>query len=130
MNSQLLLTFTTEQFLEDTVSKILSCYKLKDGKIFVLFNKKNPSECFCTYNVMKKNYTEIPENTISVHRKKETNTIYTINAVNQVILSEVGVYDNTFQINWNEYRNSLLLTNDYGIRTIPTKIHSILEFDF
>jgi hypothetical protein len=129
MNSQLLLTFTTESEFESIIDKIMDCYELKDNVIFVLLNKKNPSECFCTYNVIKKNYSEIPDNTISIHRKKETNTLYTINAVNQIILDEVGVYDNTFQINWNEYRNSLLLTNDYGIRIVPTKIHSIVKFD-
>jgi hypothetical protein len=32
----------------------------------------------------KNNVSEIPENTILVHRKKETNTLYTINALNEL----------------------------------------------
>ena len=30
-------------------------------------------------------YQILPENTILVHRKKETNTLYTINALNELI---------------------------------------------
>jgi hypothetical protein len=77
--------------------------------------------------VVKKNYKDTPSRTISVHRKKETNTLYTINAVNQAILDEVGVYDHSYDLNWNQYKNSLLLTDDYGLRRVSTKLDSIKE---
>lgn len=127
MKTQLLLTFTGYDYIDDVIENIKSVYELSDNRIFVLVNKKNPKEAYLTYNVVKDNYEETPSRTISIHRKKETNTIYTINAVNQAILDEVGVYDHSFDINWNQYRNSILLTDDYGLRQIPTKLDSVRE---
>jgi hypothetical protein len=127
MNTQLLLTFTNYDSVESTVDQIQDNYKLLDNRIFVLKNAKNQKDFFLTYNIIKESYKSTLIDTISVHRKKETNTIYTINAVNTVILQKVGVMDTTFQINWNEYRNSLLLTNEYGIKVTPTKLDRIIE---
>jgi hypothetical protein len=118
MKTQLLLTFTGYDYIDDVIENIKSVYELSDDRIFVLVNKRNPKEAYLTYNVVKKNYVDTPSRTILVHRKKETNTLYTINAVNQAILDEVGVYDHSYDLNWNQYKNSLLLTDDYGLRRI------------
>lgn len=127
MKTQLLLTFTGYDYIDDVIENIKSVYELSDDRIFVLVNKRNPKEAYLTYNVVKKNYKDIPSRTILVHRKKETNTLYTINAVNQAILDEVGVYDHSYDLNWNQYKNSLLLTDDYGLRRISTKLDTIKE---
>ena len=127
MKTQLLLTFTGYDYIDDVVDNIKSVYELSDNRIFVLVNKRNPKEAYLTYNVVKKNYVDTPSRTILVHRKKETNTLYTINAVNQAILDEVGVYDHNYDLNWNQYKNSLLLTDDYGLRRVSTKLDTIKE---
>jgi len=127
MKTQLLLTFTGYDYIDDVIENIKSVYELSDDRIFVLVNKRNPKEAYLTYNVVKKNYVDTPSRTILVHRKKETNTLYTINAVNQAILDEVGVYDHNYDLNWNQYKNSLLLTDDYGLRKISTKLDTIKE---
>jgi len=127
MKTQLLLTFTGYEYIDDVIENIKSVYELSDNRIFVLVNKRNPKEAYLTYNVVKKNYVDTPSRTILVHRKKETNTLYTINAVNQAILDEVGVYDHSYDLNWNQYKNSLLLTDDYGLRKVSTKLDTIKE---
>ena len=127
MKTQLLLTFTGYDYIDDVIENIKSVYELSDDRIFVLVNKRSPKEAYLTYNVVKKNYVDTPSRTILVHRKKETNTLYTINAVNQAILDEVGVYDHNYDLNWNQYKNSLLLTDDYGLRKISTKLDTIKE---
>lgn len=127
MKTQLLLTFTGYEYIDDVIENIKSVYELSDNRIFVLVNKRNPKEAYLTYNVVKKNYMDTPSRTILVHRKKETNTLYTINAVNQAILDEVGVYDHNYDLNWNQYKNSLLLTDDYGLRRVSTKLDTIKE---
>ena len=38
-----------------------------------------------------------------------------------------GVLDKTFPIPWDEYRNSLLLTNENDLNVIPTRIYSIID---
>ena len=67
-------------------------------------------------------------NTISLHRKKQSNTLYTINALNEVIRDlNGGVLDKRFPIPWEQYQNSLLLTNDSGLNKIPTRIYKIVN---
>ena len=66
--------------------------------------------------------------TISLHRKKQSNTLYTINALNEVIRSKNnGILDKKFMVDWDEFQNTLLLTNENGLTKIPTKIHSIID---
>ena len=60
--------------------------------------------------------------------KKQSNTLYTINALNEVIRSKNnGVLDKRFMVDWNEFRNTLLLTNDSGLFKIHTRIYSIID---
>ena len=83
-----------------------------------------------TYNVEYEDdhVSEDIPNTISLHRKKQSNTLYTINALNEVIRElNDGVLDKRFPIPWEDYQNSLLLTNDAGLNKIPTKIHTIIN---
>ena len=76
----------------------------------------------------KGNVKNIPENTILVHRKKETNTLYTINALNELIKKlNGGVVDTKFPINWQHYKNCILLTQHNELNQLNTKIHKIIE---
>ena len=67
-------------------------------------------------------------NTILVDRKKQTNTLYTINALNELIKSlNNGVLDKSFSINWNDYKNCILLVQADGYKKIDTKIREIIN---
>ncbi len=130
MKSQLLCTFTSKDKLDSTLKEIESKYTILFDKIYVLQNENDPKEFFCTYNIILTDgvdYTSV-SNTISLHRKKQSNTLYTINALNEVIRElNGGVLDKRFPIPWDDYYNSLLLTNDTGLNKIPTKIHAIVD---
>ena len=70
----------------------------------------------------------IIDNTILVHRKKQTNTLYTINALNELIKSlNNGVLDKTYAIEWENYRNCILLIQAEGFNRINTKIKEIIN---
>jgi hypothetical protein len=70
----------------------------------------------------------IIDNTILVHRKKQTNTLYTINALNELIKSlNNGVLDKKFPIEWENYRNCILLIQAEGFNKINTKIKDIIN---
>ena len=97
------------------------------NKIFVL-NVKSNGEYVCTYNIDQGNVSDIPENTILVHRKKESNTLYTINALNELIKKlNGGVVDTRFPIEWQHYRNTILLTQHDELKQLKTKIYKIIE---
>ena len=100
LNNKLFCTFTTLEGLEGLVKSLSSKYSIMYNKIFALYIKSN-DEYVLTYNVDQGNVSEIPANTILVHRKKETNTLYTINALNELIKSlNGGVVNTKFPINW------------------------------
>ena len=86
MNNRLFCTFTAIEDLEALINELSSRYVIMYDKMFVLHVKSN-NEYVVTYNVDQGNVNDIPENTILVHRKKETNSLYTINALNQLIKS-------------------------------------------
>lgn len=81
-----------------------------------------------TYNVlnMRKDAPKFP-NTILIHRKKQTNTLYTLNSMNKLIEEESGKRDPSYMLNWSLYSNSLIITGDVSVRIIPLKISSILD---
>lgn len=128
MKSQLLCTFTKTRMLTKTVDKIIELYDILYNKIFILNNENNKSELMCTYNIDSSNQVEILPDTISLHRKKQTNTLYTINALNECIKTvNNGVLDTTFQLNWENYRNSILVTGDEGLRRIDTSVKEVIH---
>jgi len=130
MKTQLLCTFTPKNSLGDVLELIIECNDILYEKIYVFQNGNDSSQLICTYNVEYEddNHPDDIPNTISLHRKKQSNTLYTINALNEVIRSlNNGVLDKKFPIPWDDYYNSLLLTNDSGLNKIPTKIHSIID---
>jgi|TARA_R110002167_G_scaffold314285_3_gene519999 hypothetical protein len=99
------------------------------GKIFVL-EDIDGGKLMLTYNVDTLNSKEegIIDNTILVHRKKQTNTLYTINALNELIMNlNEGVLDKRFPINWNSYRNCILLVQVEGFSRVNTKIREIIR---
>ena len=95
--------------------------------MFVLYIKST-DEYVVTYNVEQGNVNDIPANTILVHRKKESNTLYTINALNELIKKlNGGVVNPKFVIDWQHYRNCVLLTNHNELKQLNTKIYKIVE---
>ena len=127
MKNKLFCTFTTQEELEKTLVEVKSSYDILYKKIFVLHIKSN-DEFVCTYNVEPSSIEEILPNTILVHRKKEPNTLYTINALNELIkLLNGGVVDIRYRVNWQHYRNTILLTQHNELKQLKTKIHQIIE---
>ena len=127
LNNKLFCTFTTLEELDDLIESIKSQYTVLYNKIFVLQVRDN-DEYVCTYNIDQVNLDNIPQNTILVHRKKESNTLYTINALNELIKKlNDGIVDTKFPISWQHYRNTILLTQHDELKQLRTKIHKIIE---
>jgi len=127
LNNKLFCTFTTLEGVDSLVEDLSSRYNIMYNKMFVLFVKSN-NEYVITYNVDQGNVNNIPENTILVHRKKDSNTLYTINALNELIKKlNGGVVDTRFRVDWQHYRNCILLTQHNELKQLNTKIHKIID---
>ena len=127
MSNKLFCTFSTEDDLDSVLDTIQSRYKIIYSKIFVLYSNTQ-DEYICTYNVDFGNISSFLSNTILVHRKKQTNTLYTINALNTLIKElNGGVLDTTYMVNWIDYSNSILLTKGQELKKVATKLHNIIN---
>ena len=132
MRTQLLCTFTTKKDIESTITKISSAYTIVFNKIYVLQNENDINELICTYNVDlqdRVDYNAV-DGTISLHRKKHSNTLYTINALNECIKNlNNGVLDNKFVVPWENFKNMLMVTNSDGLNKINTRIYKIINLN-
>ena len=129
MNNRLYCTFATLDNFEEITQVIQSSYVILFDKIFVL-ESLDGEKIMLTYNVDMSNsmVNSMMDNTILVHRKKQTNTLYTINALNELIKSlNGGILDKSFAVDWNNYRNCILLIQSEGFNRIDTKVKTIIN---
>lgn len=127
MNNRIHLTFTYKTELEDTLDTIFNQYEVFMNRVFVL-DSLDDGKFLCTYNIHEEGLDIRIPNTILVHRKKQSNTLYTINALNELI-KEInnGVMDSNFNIDWNQYRNTVLLYRNQQLEFLRTKLYKIIE---
>ena len=129
MNNKLYCTFTNVNDVEGIIHQIQTSYVILFDKIFVL-ESLDGEKIMLTYNVDMGNSSEenLVDNTILVHRKKQTNTLYTINALNELIKSlNNGFLDKKFPIEWDNYKNCILLVQADGFNKIDTKVKEIIN---
>lgn len=130
-NFQLLCTFTTVDNLDTTIKNIISSYTIAFDKIYVLENIEIPNSLYCTYNIdlsSTKNSPTPPPYTISLHRKKLSNTLYTINALNLLVLElNNGISDPNFEIPWEDYKGTILVSAYKKLKVIKTKLNKIVD---
>ena len=130
MKTQLLCTFTTKKELDSIIELIKDSYDISFKKIYVLQNENDINELICTYNVETTDGVDynLVAGTISLHRKKHSNTLYTINALNECIKNlNNGVLDAKFPIPWENFKNMLMVTNSEGLNKINTRIYKIIN---
>ena len=127
--NRLFATFSKKEDINETLDVITNSYTILYNKIFIL-ESKDSDEFVCTYNIDPGNVstTMVLPNTILLHRKKESNSLYTINALNTLIKSlNNGYADPNYRVNWMDYKNSILLTNGPDLRILNTTIHKIVN---
>lgn len=126
MKTNLLCTFVHKNDLQLVLDLIQKTYELDSDVIFILSNVDKPYQYYCTYNVVGQ--YELSPSTILIHRKSDTNTLYTINAMNQIIKNvNNGVLDTTYQLNWDNYKNSMILIQNDEVIQINLKLEKIVR---
>ena len=125
--SLLLASFVSKEELYDAIDQISATINIPKDLIFVFINEDNPQDYVLTYNMNPEfanvKFTTIWRNTISVHRKKQTNTLYSLNAMNEYIKSRNhGVLDKSYQIDWSQFQNSFMIIKGGKFKTIPLRL--------
>lgn len=129
MANKLFCTFIAPEELDNTLNSLTTKYTILYSKIFVL-ESLSSEEFICTYNIdtFNMSHNTVLPNTILLHRKKESNTLYTINALNALIKSlNNGILDTNYKIVWSDYKNSILLVQNNDLNIIQTKIFKIVN---
>jgi hypothetical protein len=129
LKTQLVCTFSKKFLIDDTISKIKNNFLLYNNKIFLFKPLEIKEDYMLSYNVVMDAYKKFLPNSIMVHQKRETNTIYTINALNELIMNlNNGILDKTYPIEWERYKNSALLKNKDGFRVVKIILVNVYSF--
>lgn len=119
-------SFVQKDELYNAMDSITNTINVQSKDIFVHLNCDDQNEYILTYN-MDPSYaniffSSIWPNTISVHRKNQTNTIYSINAMNELIKEKCnGELNKSYNIDWSQYKNCFLIIKNYKLKIIPIK---------
>ena len=125
--SQLVCVFAVKDNLDYTTNIIESTYLVLFKKIFIL-GIEDSEEFVCSFNIDKEMQRKQLPNAMLVHRKRETNTIYTINSLNALIkYQNNGVLDKSFKIDWTNYSNGILLLSNNEIKFLRTYLYQIIN---
>jgi hypothetical protein len=123
LRTQLICTFVRKNQIDQTIDKITEKFELLNGKIFLLKTIQSENELVLSYNIVLDSRKEFLPGSILVHRKKETNTIYTINALNELIMNiNNGVLDKKYPIEWERYQDTMLLKRSTGLNLLKTDV--------
>ena len=114
------------------VEFIASHINLTNKFIFLLEDNDDPTNKILSYNaIVSKNKVYNPRlYTIRVHRKKQTNTLYTINALNKAVaLEHDGQTGKHLKLDWEKYTDSILLTSGSDLRVHNVTVAKIFEVE-
>lgn len=108
---------------------IQKTYNIVYNRIFVL-SIEDSEELICSFNIEKGNVRKQLPGAMLVHRKRDTNTMYTINSLNALVKSENnGILDNNYTVDWTKYRNALLVTSNNELKILKTKVYQIINLN-
>lgn len=128
MRTQLVCTFVKKHEIDETLDVIAKSFSVLNNKVFLLKSINIQNELMLSYNVLLDTRKDFLPGSIMVHRKKETNTIYTINALNELIMNlNNGVLDKQYPIEWENYTNTMLLKKPDGLKILNIEMVRVYD---
>jgi len=122
---------TEDQIMEE-VQAIADNLTLTNKFIFLFEDKEEPSKKILTYNAIPEKGKRFNPRlfTMRVHRKKQTNTLYTINALNLAIAQEHdGKTGKNLKLDWENYRECILLSVNRELKIQGIKVVQIFKIE-
>jgi len=108
--AKLICSFTNKNGIFNFIKNVNDEFGIKDFKID-LFNVESEGDYICLYEIQQVQ-PSLPKRSFLVHKKSQSNTIYTINALNLIIRNiNNGILSKDVDINWDVYTNTLLISN-------------------
>lgn len=117
------MCFSSTEDYRNKLQEIREVFR-PNSNLFVLENRFDDNEIFITFNT---EYNFKIGGCIKINKKRDTNTLFTIDAVNYLSMQENGEVLKDWIPNWNEFENCLLLMRDGEFSVIPTKVKEIIK---
>jgi hypothetical protein len=114
------------------VNFIVNNIELTNNFIFLLQNTEDPLKKILTYNAITEQGKSFNPRlyTMRIHRKKQTNTLYTINALNGAVAAQHdGKTGKDLKLDWSQYENCLLLTTGKNLQIHPIEVVKIFKIE-
>ena len=121
----LLMCFSSTEDYRNKLQEIREVFR-PNSNIFVLDNRFDENEIFITFNTT---YNFKIAGCIKINKTKRTNTLFSIDAINELSIRENGKIDKDWIPNWNEFENCLLLMRNGELVVIPTRIKEIIKIE-
>jgi hypothetical protein len=121
-----------EEQIQQEVEYIVNNIEITNSLIFLLEEQEDPLKKIITYNaIVEKGKPFNPRLfTMRMHRKKKTNTLYTINALNAAVASQHdGKTGRDLKLDWSQYENSIILTAGKELRVHPIQVSKIFKIE-
>ena len=122
-----------DQQITEEVHRIVDTMDLSNKYIFLFEYEEDSSKKILTYNaIIKGNSSSLNPRlfTMRIHRKKLTNTLYTINALNKAVANDNdGETGKHLKLDWEKYRESILLTSKDELQVHKIKVAKIFKIE-
>ena len=121
-----------EEDILDEVNFIVDNLNLTNQYIFLFQLTDEPLKKVLTYNILPDQGKPFNPRlfTMRIHRKKQTNTLQTINALNAAVASQHdGATGKNLKLNWEPFANSLLLTEGKKLQIHPVEVVKIFKIE-
>ena len=123
---KLFVTFVKPEDVEQTLAYLSEKYILPNRKLWVL-ESPDTKENLITYNVVEGTQLRLPH-TLTVHRQKSDNVLYTVNGLNALIESIVGHKDPNYRVDWSQYKHHYIGSQSGKLQLFRTHIKEVVEY--
>ena len=126
------LTTDSEEEIAEEVQYIADNFELTNNYIFLLLDVEQPEKKVLTYNAIVERNKNLNQRlfTMRIHRKKATNTLYTINALNMAVAKDNnGETGKHLKLDWEKYSNSILLVVARELKIHPVDVLKIFRIE-
>lgn len=133
MQSVFYATFIERALIPTSVVRnIFEILKLSEIYVFKVLDE---DKYIVTFNIDKARLPKMSQfknlfpNTIRINRKRKTNTLYTVNALNKLTQEHGGKECKNSRIDWNLYRDTCLLTNRANeMQMLKIELYDVIEY--
>jgi hypothetical protein len=118
--------------VQEEVEHIVNNIEITNNLIFLLEEKEDPLKKIITYNAVVEKGKPFNSRlfTMRVHRKKQTNTLYTINALNRAVAAQHdGKTGKDLKLDWSVYENSIILTAGKELKVHQVEVSKIFKIE-